>query len=101
MEIPSVSTTLKKYKGKWTREQAKHLLKRTMFGARKEDIDYFAAKSLRSTLRDLLDTEEAAPPPPVNNYNDDKYTDEEIQPGQTWITAAKITGMNSGRRRNS
>jgi uncharacterized protein (DUF1800 family) len=101
MEIPSVSTTLKKYKGKWTREQAKHLLKRTMFGARKEDIDYFAAKSLRSTLRDLLDTEEAAPPPPVNNYNDDKYTDEEIQPGQTWITATKVTGMNSGRRRNS
>ncbi|HSC38406.1 MAG TPA: DUF1800 domain-containing protein, partial [Chitinophagaceae bacterium] len=101
MEIPSVSTNLKKYKGKWTRAQAKHLLKRTMFGARKEDIDYFAAKSLRSTLRELLDTEEATPPPPVNNYNDDKYTDEEIQPGQTWITATKVTGMNSGRRRNS
>lgn len=101
MEIPGVNTGLKRYKGKWTREQARHLLKRTMFGAGREDIDYFASKSLRSALHELLDTEEALPDPPVNNYNDDKYTDEEIQPGQTWISATKVNGMNSGRRRNS
>ncbi|HEY4148810.1 MAG TPA: DUF1800 domain-containing protein [Chitinophagaceae bacterium] len=101
MEIPAISSNLKKYKGKWTHEQARHLLKRTMFGATREDIDYFASKSLRRSIRELLDTEEATPEPPVNNYNDDKYSDEEIQPGQTWITATKLNGMNSGRRRNS
>lgn len=101
MEIPAVNNSLKKYKGKWTRDQAKHLLKRTTFGARREDISHFASKSLRHCLRELLDTEEPVPAPPVNNYNDDKYTDEEIPAGQTWITAAKVTGMNVGRRKNS
>ena len=32
------------------------------------------------------------PAPPVNSYNDDKYTDEEIPAGQTWVTAAKVSG---------
>lgn len=101
MSIPSVTTSLKKYKGKWGRAEVKHLLKRTLFGAKKEDIDHFASKSLRHTIHQLLLSEEPIPLPPVNNYNDDKYTDEEIQPGATWITATKVSGMNSGRRRNS
>ena len=101
MSIPIPDSGLKKYKGKWTKDEAKHLLKRTMFGAAKADIDYFSSKSLRSSVRELLNADEMVPLPPVNNYNDDKYTDEEIQPGQTWITATKVTGMNSGRRRNS
>lgn len=101
MVIPSVTTSLKKYKGKWGRAEVKHLLKRTLFGAGKEDIDHFASKSLKHAIQELLNTTEPVPAPPVNNYNDDKYTDEEIQPGQTWITATKLSGMNSGRRRNS
>jgi uncharacterized protein (DUF1800 family) len=101
MVIPSVTTSLKKYKGKWGRLEAKHLLKRTLFGAKKEDIDHFSSKSLRRAIHQLLYTDEPMPAPPINNYNDDKYTDEEIQPGATWISATKISGMNSGRRRNS
>jgi uncharacterized protein (DUF1800 family) len=101
MVIPSVTTSLKKYKGKWGRPEVKHLLKRTLFGANKEDIDHFAGKSLKHTIQQLLHTTEPVPAPPVNNYNDDKYTDDEIQPGITWITATKLSGMNSGRRRNS
>src|ERR1044072_9943 len=101
MVIPSVTTSLKKYKGKWGRAEVKHLLKRTLFGAGKEDIDHFASRSLKHAIQELLNTTEPVPAPPVNNYNDDKYTDEEIQPGVTWITATKLSGMNSGRRRNS
>jgi uncharacterized protein (DUF1800 family) len=101
MGYPSVTTSLKKYRGKWGRAEAKHLLKRTLFGATKADIDFFVSKSLRHSIQQLLNTTETLPAPPVNNYNDDKYTDEEIQPGQTWITATKVSGMNSGRRRNS
>jgi uncharacterized protein (DUF1800 family) len=101
MEIPSVTFSLKKYKGKWGQPEVKHLLKRTLFGARKEDIDHFASASLRHAIQQLLHTEEPAPAPPINHYNDEKYTDEEIQAGATWITATKVSGMNSGRRRNS
>lgn len=101
MAIPSVTTSLKKYKGKWAHPEVKHLLKRTLFGAGKEDIDHFASGSLKHAIKELLNTTEPVPAPPVNNYNDDKYTDEEIQPGVTWITATKLSGMNSGRRRNS
>ncbi|MBO9201790.1 MULTISPECIES: DUF1800 domain-containing protein [Niastella] len=101
MAVPSVTTSLKKYKGKWGQPEVKHLLKRTLFGAKKEDIDYFTSRSLRHTIQELLNTAEPIPGPPVNNYNDDKYSDEEIQPGVTWITAVKYSGMNGGRRRNS
>lgn len=101
MDIPLVDSGLKKYKGRWTKDEAKHLLKRTMFGAAKADIEYLASKSLRSSVKALLNADDFIPQPPVNNYNDDKYTDEEIQPGQTWITATKNNGMNIGRRRNS
>jgi uncharacterized protein (DUF1800 family) len=101
MAIPSVTTSLKRYKGKWGRAEVKHLLKRTLFGAGKEDLDHFASRSLKHAIQELLNTTEPFPAPPVNNYNDDKYTDEEIQPGVTWITATKLSGMNSGRRRNS
>ncbi|MEP6749919.1 MAG: DUF1800 domain-containing protein [Bacteroidota bacterium] len=101
MDIPALDSGLKRYKGKWTGDEAKHLLKRTMFGAPKADVEYIASKSLRSSIRELLSAEDPVPAPPVNNYNDDKYTDEEIQPGLTWITATKVNGMNGGRRRNS
>jgi uncharacterized protein (DUF1800 family) len=101
MVIPSVTSSLKKYKGKWGQAEVKHLLKRTLFGAKKEDIDHFTSKSLRHSIHQLLHTEEPMPAPPINNYNDDKYTDEEIQPGTTWITATKVSGMNGFRRRNS
>lgn len=101
MSVPTANGSIKKYRGKWNKEQAKHLLKRTMFGAKKEDVDFFASQSLHKTIEALINTEEELPQPPLNNYNDDKYSDPEIKIGETWITAAKQTGMEIGRRRNS
>ena len=101
MEIPPINSGIKKYRGKWNKTQAAHLLKRTMFGAKKEDVDYFAAKSLRKTINELLATKESEPNPPLNNYNDDKYTDPEIKAGETWINATKQTGMEIGKRKSS
>ncbi|WP_205511424.1 hypothetical protein [Longitalea arenae] len=75
MEIPSVTASLKKYKGKWGHAESKHLLKRTLFGAKKEDIDLFASRSLKFAIQQLLYTEEPTPTPPINHYNDEKYTD--------------------------
>ncbi|MBA4197436.1 MAG: DUF1800 domain-containing protein [Chitinophaga sp.] len=101
MAVPTATGSIKKYRGKWNAEQAKHLLKRTMFGAKKEDITFFASKSLHKTIEALINTEEATPLPPLNVYNDTNYSDPEIALGQTWITATKQTGMEIGRRKNS
>ncbi|HWK06696.1 MAG TPA: DUF1800 domain-containing protein [Puia sp.] len=92
---------IKRYKGKWEADQAAHLLKRTLFGVKKEDLDHCHKKSLKKVVKELLYTEAPLPPPPINNYNDDKYTDPEIQPGETWIKSLKYDGMNNGRRKNS
>ena len=96
-----VLSGLKRYKGKWEEQQVAHLLRRTMFGSKKEDLDHFLKKSPKKAVRELIRTEYPLPGPPVNNYNDDKYTDPEITPGTDWTVSLKYDGMNNGRRRNS
>ena len=97
----SLQSGLRRYKGKWDDTQVRHLLRRTMFGARPEDVAYFGKRSLKKTVRELIETDYPVPPPPVNNYNDDKYTDPEIAPGADWTVSLKYDGMNNGRRKNS
>jgi len=101
MQIPAVTSNIKRFHGKWNPEHAKHLLKRTTFGARKEDIVFFSSISLTHAVDALLDTAEVIPPPPLNHYNDDKYTDPEIILGETWIKATKQQGGSGFRRKNS
>jgi uncharacterized protein (DUF1800 family) len=96
-----VTTGIRRYKGEWKRTQVAHLLRRTMFGAKKEDVDHFLFKSPKKAVRELIRSEYPLPAPPVNNYNDDKYTDPEIAPGADWTVSLKYDGMNNGRRRNS
>jgi uncharacterized protein (DUF1800 family) len=99
--MASLSTQLRRYKGKWTRVQAAHLLRRTMFGASREDMAMILRKNPKKAVRALLEDLAAPPAPPINNYNDEKYTDPEIAPGTDWTVAAKYDGMNNYRRRNS
>ncbi|MER3465425.1 MAG: hypothetical protein C4329_14475, partial [Chitinophagaceae bacterium] len=42
------------YSGSWTKSEVQHLLKRTMFGSTKADIDYFSAMSLPQAVNVLL-----------------------------------------------
>jgi hypothetical protein len=72
-----------------------------MFGASRKDGEHFRAKSLKKAVKELIYTEYPTPDPPINSYNDDKYTDPEILPGQTWISSLKYDGMSNGRRKNS
>lgn len=97
----SVGSGIHRYKGEWKQTQVAHLLRRTMFGAKKEDVDYFLRKSPKKAVRELVRTAYPMPAPPINNYNDDKYQDPEIAPGADWTVATKYDGMNNGRRRNS
>ena len=96
-----VISGIRRYKGEWTQIQAAHLLRRTMFGVKREDIDHFLQKSPKKAVRELIRSEYPLAATPVNNYNDDKYTDPEIAPGADWTVSLKYDGMNNGRRRNS
>ena len=42
------------YTGTFGREQVIHLLKRTMFGAKKADVDYFSTRTLTQAVDELL-----------------------------------------------
>ena len=67
---PPVVAGLTPYTGTFGKEQITHLLKRTMFGAKKADIDFFTGKTLSAVITTLL-TEPApltAAQLPLNNY---------------------------------
>lgn len=77
------NTSLAPYTGAWTREHAAHLLRRTMFGPTKAEIDMVQQMGLQQALN-LLFAPEAAPAPPLNsNY----ATDPDVPVGATWINA--------------
>jgi uncharacterized protein (DUF1800 family) len=97
----TVTSGIRRYKGEWTETQVAHLLRRTMFGANRADVEYFLKHSPKKAVRELVRTEYALPGPPINNYNDDKYTDPEIAAGADWTVSLKYDGMNNYRRRNS
>src|SRR5438046_9258540 len=54
------SAGLEPYTGSWGYAEAAHLLRRTMFGAKKADVDSIAKKTLSEAVYMLL----AAPPAP-------------------------------------
>lgn len=53
------------YSGQWTENEIIHLLKRTMFGASKQDVDYFKTKTLSDTINELLNPTAPLPSPPM------------------------------------
>jgi uncharacterized protein (DUF1800 family) len=75
------------YTASWTIADVRHLLKRTMFGATKSDIDFFLSLNLNDavdTLVELINHPPYTPPsPPVNNY-DLLLSDPNCPAGQPW-----------------
>ena len=85
------------YTGVWDVLQISHLLKRTMFGAKKADVDYFKTKSMNAAVDELITTVNTPPLPPVNNY-----ADPDVPAGTTWVNAAySSSGTVTGNRINS
>ncbi|MBS1946735.1 MAG: DUF1800 domain-containing protein [Bacteroidetes bacterium] len=78
--------SLDEYTGDWGTPQVVHLLKRTMFGAKIEDVNYFSSLTMPQAVDELL-TETPVPSTlPLNNYNVDGYTDPTgVTAWQTWI----------------
>lgn len=99
------------YNGNWTVNEVAHLLKRTMFGARKTDIDYFLSLSPGAAVDELLNNV-TVPSPPLRDYGllEDEgvfYDDLGVAIGQTWVndpnTASypEVRGQINSRRVSS
>lgn len=79
---------LLEYTGTWDTPQVVHLLKRTLFGARQSDVQYFSTKTLQATVDELLSPTAAPAIFPLNNYSIGGYTDPSgVNLWQTWINS--------------
>jgi uncharacterized protein (DUF1800 family) len=97
--LPSLSS----YKGPWNEDAVKHLLRRTMFGAKKSEIKSFVDFGMTKSIQKLLDATEAFPNPPVKEYNPTNATvaDTNILAGQTWVNDPATDGTVMSLRRAS
>jgi uncharacterized protein (DUF1800 family) len=94
------SSGLNPYTGAWTVNEVQHILKRTMFGSTKTDIDYFKSKTLIQTVDELLNPAASLPLPPVNDYNT-AAPDPAVPAGQSWINNPTNDGTINSQRRAS
>jgi len=78
---------LNEYTGSWDTSAVVHLLKRTMFGASKSDVDYFKNKTMQEAVDELLQPL-PLPSPPLKDYDTvdgASPADSNIAPGTTWV----------------
>ncbi len=93
---------LSNYTGNWTKNEVAHLLKRTMFGAKKEDIDYFLSKTLNESVDELLNNT-YSPSPPLRDYGliEDNagvfFDDMGVAKGATWVNDPNMASVSQIR----
>ena len=87
------NTTTAAYTGQWTRTEAVHLLKRTMFGATKADVDHMLTLTVSQAVDELLNTV-SNPSPPLNNYGTTANPDPNIPFGSTWVNDTTVGSGN-------
>ncbi|MEP7238856.1 MAG: DUF1800 family protein, partial [Ferruginibacter sp.] len=91
------------YTGPWTTNEVIHLLKRTLFGATKTDVDFFKTMTMSQAVDALLNVPVAqfTPPPPVKNYADSTNPndpDNAVAAGQTWVNTNTNDGLINTQR---
>ena len=102
--VSRTSTGLTPYKGGWTQNEVIHLLKRTMFGSQKADIDYFKKQTMSHAVDELLTPISPLPSPPVKEYNTTGALyapDVNIDFGATWVNDPNNDGTIQSRRISS
>jgi uncharacterized protein (DUF1800 family) len=96
---------LNPYTGAWTNNEIIHLLKRTMFGAKKTDVDYFKTRTVSQAVDELITPVAPDPAPPVKEYatttTPGADPDTNIAQGTTWVNDIKNDGTVQSQRRNS
>lgn len=99
------------YAGAWTVNEVTHLLKRTLFGAKKADVDHFLTLSPAAAVDELLNTT-FTPSPPLRDYGllEDEgefFDDPGVAIGQTWVndpnqlSDPRVRSQINGRRVDS
>lgn len=103
--VRQLFSDLTPYSGAWTKKEVIHLLKRTMFGAKKSDVDYFLTLSPAQAVDALLNISATPPAPPIKNYEntdiDAADPDFAIPKGATWVTTQSNDGTAHSRRVSS
>jgi uncharacterized protein (DUF1800 family) len=92
------------YTGPWTTNEVIHLLKRTMFGAKKADVDYFVNRTMNQSVDELLNSTAPDPNPPVKEYvtsTQPGTPDSNIAQGTTWVNDINGDGTVQSQRRSS
>lgn len=91
--LSATSATLAPYAGAWGPAQAAHLLRRSLFGPTRGEIQAAAGSSLAATLDKLLAVP-AAPAAPLNVST----ADTTVPLGQTWVGQAFDQTLEGARR---
>src|SRR5664279_3886949 len=77
---------LDEYTGEWTTTELVHLLKRTLFGVRVDDLNYFLGLTMSQAVDQLLTATPAPSTVPLNSYSSNGYTDPTgVASWDTWI----------------
>ncbi|GAA4502789.1 DUF1800 domain-containing protein [Hymenobacter ginsengisoli] len=91
--LSTTASTLAPYAGPWGVAQATHLLRRSLFGPTRGEIQAAASSSLSAVLDKLL-TPSAAPSPPLNVST----ADTTVPIGQPWVGQAFDQTLEGARR---
>lgn len=97
-----VFSGIQPYAGPWTPTEVLHLCRRTLFGAKKSDVDFFKLMSMNQAVDALLNVPATPPAPPLKTYPSSGIAtdpDMTVMAGATWVdTLSNDGGVNSGRR---
>lgn len=89
------------YAGSWTTDQVIHLLKRTQFGARLADVQYFSTRTFLQSISEILNPSAPSPNPPLKDYvpgSNVAKPDINIAAGTTWVNdITGDSGLNGNR----
>lgn len=104
-KLPRTLSGIDTYTGPWTEQEVIHLLKRTMFGASRADVDYFKTRTLYQAVNELVNPTAPDPAVPVKEYvtstTPGVNADGNIAQGATWINDINNDGTVQFQRRSS
>ena len=104
MPAPPPNGGLSVYTGAWTENEVIHLLKRTLFGATRTDINYFKGRSFQQSVDEILNPTAPLPDPPVKEYTTPSNAitpDTNLSQGSTWVLDPSKDGTVNSLRRAS
>ncbi len=87
------------YSGNFTETEARHLLRRTVFGPTQSMVETAAAQGLAATIVQLF-TALAEPQPPVKSIPDSELEDPACNYGDTWVNGPPFPNVNPPILRN-